>query len=215
MALIKCEACEKEVSEDAVNCPNCGDPVQKKKLVKKAKKDFKQGAYGCLAVILIGLLLIIGSALFPDSEEEVAVKEIEKSEEEIEAIKKEKEKAKAKAKEEEKAKAKAKAMELEKNLENAKYLSYKFQIQSGLACRPHIENKAKFSFEWTDGLLESKFPSYSTKTVAPGILTVGGSKVKFQNAFGAMQIMKYMCDYDVRKKKVRESLFAVTVSPKN
>ena len=35
MALIKCEACEKEVSEDAVNCPNCGDPVQKKKLKKK------------------------------------------------------------------------------------------------------------------------------------------------------------------------------------
>ena len=210
MALIKCEACEKEVSEDAVNCPNCGDPIQKKKSIKNAKKDFKRGAYGCLVVILIGLLLIIGSALFPDSEEEIAEKKIKK-----EALKKEKEKAKAKDKEEEKAKAKAKAMELEKNLENAKYLSDKFQTQAGVACRPHIESKAKFSFEWTDSLLESKFPSYKSKTVAPGILTVVGSKVKFQNAFGAMQFMTYMCDYDVRKKKVRESPFAVLVSPKN
>ena len=106
-------------------------------------------------------------------------------------------------------------MELEKNLENAKYLSDKFQTQAGVACRPHIEKQAKFSFEWTDGLLDTKFPSYNTKTVAPGILTVLGSKIKFQNAFGAMQIMTYMCDYDVRKKKVRENMFSISVSPKN
>ena len=49
-----------------------------------------------MVVILIGLLLIIGSALFPDSEEEVAEKKIKK-----EALKKEKEKAEAKDKEEE------------------------------------------------------------------------------------------------------------------
>jgi hypothetical protein len=63
--------------------------------------------------------------------------------------------------------------------------------------------------------LDTKFSSYLVKTKAPGILTVAGSKIKFQNGFGAMQFMKYQCDYDVKKKKVSEGMFAVMVSPKN
>ena len=63
--------------------------------------------------------------------------------------------------------------------------------------------------------MDTKFPSYLVKTKAPDILIVAGSKIKLQNGFGAMQFMKYQCDYDVKKKKVSEGMFAVMVSPKN
>lgn len=94
------------------------------------------------------------------------------------------------------------AMEVQRHLEDAEWLDKKFDVVASIACRPEIEKLAKFNFEWIDGFLETKFDSYSTKTVTPGVLRISGEKIKFQNGFGAWQIMRYRCDYDVVNKRV-------------
>ena len=100
--------------------------------------------------------------------------------------------------EEERLKKEAEAALLEENKSNAKWLSDKYSITAGVACRSLVERLAKYDFEWTDGWLETKFPSYLTSTKAPYILTVSGDKIKFQNGFGAWQRQSYYCDYDVK-----------------
>jgi predicted RNA-binding Zn-ribbon protein involved in translation (DUF1610 family) len=55
-ALIKCTACGREISANAVACPHCGEPRA------EAQPKPKQTATGCLAALLIGL--IIGLALY-------------------------------------------------------------------------------------------------------------------------------------------------------
>jgi len=162
MALIKCKECEKEISSEAESCPSCGAPI---KPIKK-----KGGFLNFLKKMVITWLVIVavfyaGFLYIQNVMEEKRI-QAEKTKAEdaeraklkaIEDKKKAVEAAKLKAIEDKKkaveaaAKAKAKAEELEKNLENAKYLSDKFGILAGLACRRPIENLSKFSFEWTDG----------------------------------------------------------------
>ncbi len=50
--LIKCGACEREVSKNAASCPHCGEPMAAP----------KQSATGLLAAIL--LALIVGGVLY-------------------------------------------------------------------------------------------------------------------------------------------------------
>src|SRR5437868_10914846 len=57
MALIKCAACDKEVSAQAVSCPNCGHPLS-----KTASTKSSAAGIGCLVIIVvIGALAAIGS----------------------------------------------------------------------------------------------------------------------------------------------------------
>src|SRR5436853_2452901 len=57
MALIKCAACDKEVSAQAVSCPNCGHPLS-----KTASTKSSAAGIGCLVIIVvIGALADIGS----------------------------------------------------------------------------------------------------------------------------------------------------------
>lgn len=107
--------------------------------------------------------------------------------------------------EEERLKKEAEAALLEKNKTNAKWLSDKYSIAAGVACRSLVERLAKYDFEWTDGWLETKFPSYLTSTKAPYILTVSGDKIKFQNGFGAWQRQSYYCDYDVKNAQALQA----------
>lgn len=51
MSLIKCKACDKEISDDAASCPNCGAPVAKKR-------------FGCGTVLLIGIIAFIGFTVY-------------------------------------------------------------------------------------------------------------------------------------------------------
>lgn len=59
MALIKCPECEKEMSEDASQCPACGKP--NKKLRNKKRSNYQGG--GCLMFIIGGALCIISPFL--------------------------------------------------------------------------------------------------------------------------------------------------------
>ncbi len=54
MALIKCPECQKEISEDAPQCPNCGKPNNK---VRHRNRSNVQGG-GCL-MFIIGIVLCV------------------------------------------------------------------------------------------------------------------------------------------------------------
>lgn len=63
MALIKCPECEKEISDKAVSCPNCGYPMkpQKDKIVQKTV--VKRG--GCLTTLLLAAFLVAALGHIP------------------------------------------------------------------------------------------------------------------------------------------------------
>jgi hypothetical protein len=80
--------------------------------------------------------------------------------------------------------------------QNLKCLGDQHLVSADVRCKRVVEALAKYSSEWTDGLLEMKFSHYRWKNEAAGILTYVGDKVKFQNGFGAWQNMVYECDFD-------------------
>lgn len=63
-------------------------------------------------------------------------------------------------------------------------------------CTRAVEAQAKFQAEWTDGMLEQKFPRFAWVDPEGGSLQYVGDKVKFQNGFGAWQHMEYRCVFD-------------------
>lgn len=87
-------------------------------------------------------------------------------------------------------------------LMDADYLQKTFGTEAGIYCRSAVERLAKYNFEWFDRWYETKFDSYITKVFQPGVLIVAGDKIKFQNGFGAWQIMSYRCEFDTQSKKV-------------
>jgi type VI secretion system protein VasI len=62
MALIKCPDCGKEFSDSAVACPNCGRPHKQAQPVEVRKKSSGCLGLGCLAVILIGIIVSQGAS---------------------------------------------------------------------------------------------------------------------------------------------------------
>ena len=75
-------------------------------------------------------------------------------------------------------------------------LGAKHSVAAALRCDDLVERQAKYSHEWTDGILEPKFSHYRWKDKAAGIVTYIGDKVRFQNGFGAWVNMVYECDLD-------------------
>lgn len=61
MALIKCPECEKEVSDKANNCPNCGCPILNSEQPKK-KKNIRS-----LFVISMGVIVLVIVGIFASS----------------------------------------------------------------------------------------------------------------------------------------------------
>ncbi len=90
----------------------------------------------------------------------------------------------------------------EKNKYNAKWLMDKYEISAGTTCSREIPKLAKYDHKWTDGMFETKFAYYKKDVSSPGVLTVLGDKIKFQNGFGAWKKMEYWCDYDTIRKTV-------------
>jgi hypothetical protein len=66
MPLIKCPDCEKDVSDSAVSCPNCGHPINIQSQIQTIDKQTKKtksslGGYLLAIIILIIVLWIVGS----------------------------------------------------------------------------------------------------------------------------------------------------------
>ena len=70
------------------------------------------------------------------------------------------------------------------------------QLSATAVCEPLIERMAKYTYEWTDGWLGSKFDRFMWKDRKAGTLAYQGDKIRFQNAFGAWQNMTYWCTYN-------------------
>ncbi len=78
----------------------------------------------------------------------------------------------------------------------------KYEISAGLLCSREIPKLSKYDHKWTDGWYETKFSHYKNEVSTPGVLTVIGDKIKFQNGFGAWMKMQYWCKYDTQNKIV-------------
>jgi hypothetical protein len=61
-------------------------------------------------------------------------------------------------------------------------------------CRRSIEALASYDFQWIEG---PKFSVSERYPDNPAIITYSGDRIRFQNAFGAWQVMTYACDYNV------------------
>lgn len=62
--------------------------------------------------------------------------------------------------------------------------------------RVAVQSLAKWDYEWTDSWSEPKLERYRWKDKRKGIVTYIGTKIKFQNGFGAWKHMTYFCDFD-------------------
>lgn len=60
MALIKCTECGKEISENAVACPNCGNPINPQQTMVVVRKDYKAKAK---ALTITGIIVFILSCI--------------------------------------------------------------------------------------------------------------------------------------------------------
>jgi len=69
-------------------------------------------------------------------------------------------------------------------------------------CGKYIEKFAKYSFEWTNNLLDGKFSRYRWHDESRTTLTFRGDSIRLQNGFGAWQDYIYECDYDPSSKEV-------------
>ena len=69
-------------------------------------------------------------------------------------------------------------------------------LRATFACQPLVEASARYTYEWTDGFLGSKFERFRWDDQQAGTVLYGGDSVRFQNAFGAWQNMTYWCKFD-------------------
>lgn len=67
-------------------------------------------------------------------------------------------------------------------------------IDKGFECQKLIERQAKYSFKWTDGMLQSKFDHYRWKDQWRNSVSIIGDSLQIQNVFGALQNYIYVCD---------------------
>lgn len=77
-------------------------------------------------------------------------------------------------------------------------------IEATSQCRPQIERRSRYSFEWTDSWAETKFDRYRWYDKEKGLVIYIGDKLKFQNGFGAWANVIYNCIYDPAKEKIIE-----------
>ena len=80
----------------------------------------------------------------------------------------------------------------------------KHSYRAATPCRLAIERLALYDYEWTDGW-GAKFPNVGWKDRKAGVLSYGGSEIKFQNGFGAWQKQSYWCDYDTDTQTVLDA----------
>lgn len=181
MALIKCPECGKEMSDQAISCPNCGCPIevvkkeieskrlkdaelQKIESVKneteaKAAKTAKKDLFTLAVIAIVVLCVIVGYVIYKQSNRPLSQEEITKASQEYEAKEAEENRQKR-----------------EHDISDAYYTSQVF-VKRNL--------KAPSTAE---------FPSQSESTITPsedGATYKIYSYVDSQNGFGAMIRTKY------------------------
>jgi hypothetical protein len=69
-------------------------------------------------------------------------------------------------------------------------------------CPEYVERLAKYSHEWTNGWLSSKFTRWKWKDQSKRQVTFLGDQIKLQNGFGAWAVHIYECDWDTATQTV-------------
>jgi hypothetical protein len=85
---------------------------------------------------------------------------------------------------------------------DAKCFAEKHAGDAAGPCRRSVEALAPRDFQWLQG---QKFSVYERYPDNPAIVTYSGDQIRFQNAFGAWQVMTYACDFNVVSGKAIEA----------
>jgi hypothetical protein len=178
MPLIKCPACLKDVSDQAVSCPNCGHPFKSAAEISysAAPKTTNAGksaqGIGCLVL----LLLVGGCFLYVNSEAN-------------------------KDKEAEEAHPTCKSNwtlctdNADMVVNNSNWTT------AEVLCKETASDRAQYGspkWPWVPFSTYLKGKDY----VSSGIATLIESDAQFSNAFGGMVHSQVICKYDLRAKKV-------------
>jgi hypothetical protein len=70
-------------------------------------------------------------------------------------------------------------------------------------CQKMVEKQSKWSFKWTDGISENKFDRFAWVDAAHSAIYAAGDHVQFQNGFGAVADMKYICEVDAKTGAIK------------
>jgi hypothetical protein len=139
-------------------------------------------------------IIFAQNIIYPDIENISFVK-IETADESVKRLKKVEEAKKIELKRIEEAKK----LELSENLMNFEYIKKHYLTMAQIRCERDVENNALNNFEW----FNSRHDRFIAVGVySPGVLSLMGDTIKFQNGLGAWKIMEYRCEYDVKTEKV-------------
>ena len=172
MALVECYECDQQVSTKAKACPHCGAEGPFSEVPSRMGPSFLSPTGEVLLGFFIGiigivLLALLFSFLFG----------VEKSDAPI-----------AEYREED---TKRNQCRYDLDCWGRRHIP-----EAAAYCQPRIERLGKYNHEWTNGAFEQIFHRYKWKDRDRGHVTYIGSKVKFQNGFGAYQRHVYECDFD-------------------
>ena len=67
---------------------------------------------------------------------------------------------------------------------------------AALICDEHVEQLAKYKYEWIESDCMAKYAQYRWKDKEKGVLAYIGDKIQFQNNNGVWKNMIYECVYD-------------------
>lgn len=224
MALKPCRECGRQVSTEALTCPQCGVPnpttvpvefvetaspsepipdVPPVSLTKPSHFGEYLAGFMVLAVIAI-IAIAIGSAddapkgnTTPQTAR-VAVMQPDPREAEQKRL----------------AEAAKKARKDAECRNDLHCWAEKGTVAASVYCKDQVAKLANYSMKWTDAWYETKFSHYrwSRKDqTGRGIVTYLGDKAQFQNGFGAFQNVIYTCDMIPDDKD--HTIYDVSVTP--
>lgn len=84
---------------------------------------------------------------------------------------------------------------------------------ASLKCKDSIEKLSKYSYEWTNTIIENKFSKYIWRDQSKGYITYLGDNIRFQNMYGAMENYVYECDMIIDPNSDFPQLQSVRVRP--
>ncbi|MCT9017105.1 zinc ribbon domain-containing protein [Cupriavidus gilardii] len=183
MAIIKCSECGGDVSDKALACPKCGNPIARTPPIPQRKAAAKRSIGASVGRILGTVVIVV--AVF------IVVVVVESPP-----------KKSAEASADVSVHSKSEQRPAECQADDLRCIGEKLAVEAEIRCKRPIEQLAKHSVKWTDGVLDMKFSRYRWAAEPGGTVTYIGDKVEFQNGFGAFTPMIYECDLAADGKSV-------------
>ena len=175
MALIKCPACGKDVSEEAAACPHCGHPINSEEAVS-AKTAKGKSRHGCLTAV--GVIFLIGIVA-------AAIGNLSPSQQQSSG-----------------PQGSGCSSDWTKCIDNADLVNhYRDWTRVQVDCKDAAEKQARYGTPKWPWLAFGKFlrgDDYMKKGVAIAV----EDDAQFQNGFGAMVHSMVTCTYDLRANRV-------------